>query len=167
MNPAGPGRLAPGPGDTMSTEATPARPVDEINFFDPATNACPYHAYSALRDEAPVWHDQRTGMYVITRYEDVRAILADTEHYTNERKSRRAGPPEVMARAAEMQQLYREKGWVPAPTLAGRDDPNHKQMRSMFDQAFRPSRIKAMDPFVSEVAVRLVDAFADRGHGTP
>ena len=57
-------------------------PVD-INFFDPAVNDCPYPAYQLLRDEAPVWKDPLTGMYVMSRYEDIRMILLDTTRFTN------------------------------------------------------------------------------------
>ena len=54
-----------------------------INFFDPATNDCPYHAYQTLRDEAPVWQDPHTGMFVVTRYEDIKSILANPDLFTN------------------------------------------------------------------------------------
>lgn len=47
--------------------------------------------------------------------------------------------------------MYRDKGWVPAPTLTSRDDPNHKEMRALFDHAFRPSRIKQLDPLVEKL----------------
>ena len=134
----------------------------DVNFFDRSTNDCPYHAYQQLRDEAPVWRDPRTGMFVITRYEDLRAILMDTENYVNGRR-RTPGTPEMLARAQKIQALYEEKGWVPAPTLAGRDDPEHKQMRALFDHAFRPSRIKQLDGFVSDLAYRLVDDFLAAG----
>ncbi|MEM9036334.1 MAG: cytochrome P450 [Actinomycetota bacterium] len=130
----------------------------EVSFFDPATNKCPYDAYQELRDEAPVWRDPATGMYVITRYEDVKALLLDTETFSNERKTvRRSG------KEAHLRSLYETEGWVPAPTLAGRDDPNHKQMRALFDHAFRPSRIKQLDPVVDRIAHELIDAFIDRG----
>jgi cytochrome P450 len=135
---------------------------DEISFFDPDVNRCPYDAYQVLRDEAPVWLDPITGFYVITRYEDVRAIIFDTEHFASGRRgSNRA--PAMEARAGTIAALYEEKGWTPAPTLAGRDDPNHKQMRALFDHAFRPSRIRQLDDFVEAVAHRLIDAFIDRG----
>ena len=62
--------------------------MSEVNFFDPATNKCPYGAYSALRAEAPVWLDPRTGMYVVTRYDDVRKVLLDTDAYGNGRRPR-------------------------------------------------------------------------------
>jgi len=135
----------------------------EVNFFDPATNNCPYPAYATLRDEAPVWKDPRTGMFVITRYEDVKAILVDTARYPSRRKGRQRGTPETLARAEAIRSLYSERGWVPAPTLAARDDPEHKQMRALFDHAFRPSRIKELDGLVTEVAHRLIDSFAAEG----
>ena len=100
-------------------------PIEEVNFFDPAVNDCPYHAYRTLRDDAPVWFDPRLRGYVITRYEDVRTLLVDTERFVN--GSRRSMRPEIKT-------LYEEKGWVPGRTLAGRDDPEHRQMRALFDQ---------------------------------
>ena len=49
-----------------------------VNLFDPETQRCPYDAYKTLRDEAPVYQCPATGMYVITRFDDVRQILTDT-----------------------------------------------------------------------------------------
>ena len=135
----------------------------DVNFFDPETNNCPYHAYKTLRDEAPVWLDPRTGMYVITRYEDVRAVVMDTERFVNQRQASRVATPEMIERQKKIIALYKEKGWVPAPTLAGRDDPNHKEMRGLFDHAFRPSRIKQLDPIVEGVAQELFAKFIDEG----
>lgn len=135
--------------------------LDEINFLNAEIQECPYPAYEKLRDEAPVWQDPLTGFFVITRYEDLRAVLLDTESFSNERGR---GSAEVdKGRAQKIHNLYKEKGWVPAPTLAGRDDPNHKQMRKMFDQAFRAGKIKLIDPYVQELAYRLIDDFIDDG----
>ena len=144
----------------MDDPVVPASP-DEINFLDAEVQECPYPAYSLLREQAPVWRDPITGMYNITRYEDLRKVLLDTDNFPSERP--RAAGQFDDGRARKIQALYKEKGWLPAPTLAGRDDPNHKQMRAMFDQAFRASKIKEMDPFVESLAHRLVDAFIDDG----
>lgn len=157
-------------GGTATADKTPYEPVrptsvDEINFLDADMQNCPYHAYELLRDEAPVWKDPITGFYVITRFEDLRNILLDTKSFNNSARTH-AGAREAIEpeRAKRMRQLYEEKGWLPAPTLAGRDDPNHKQMRAMFNEAFRPKKIEAMDPFVEETAYKLIDAFLDDGH---
>ena len=143
------------------SSATSLRPED-VNFFDVAVQECPYPAYKVLQDEAPAYRDPISGMYIITRYEDLRAILLDKETYGNG-FGRSSGLVEE-PRAQRMRALYEEKGWVPAPTLAGRNDPEHKQMRALFDKAFRPGKIKDLDPFVEDVANRLFDAFIGDGH---
>ena len=142
----------------MTDALDPSMPLDEINFFDPAINDCPYHAYRAMRDEAPVWFDEKLQAYVITRHEDVRTVLMDTERFVNSRKAYRKNRtvPEIVT-------LYEEKGWVPAPTLAGRDDPEHKQMRALFDHAFRPKRISRLEPQIEGLAHELIDDFIDAG----
>lgn len=151
------------------TQKQPYEPVipnhpDEINFLDAGVQNCPYHAYELLRDAAPVWKDPITGMYVITRFEDLRQVLLDTSTYTSESFQRRGGRGRIDAERAErMLELYREKGWVPGITLAGRDDPNHREMRAMFNEAFRPKKIKQMDPFVRDTAYKLMDAFVSEG----
>jgi cytochrome P450 len=55
--------------------------LDEINLLDHAVQNCPYDAYATLRDDAPVWRDPITGMYVITRYDDVRNVLLDVDRF--------------------------------------------------------------------------------------
>jgi len=136
--------------------------ASEVNLMDAEVQECPYPSYKALRDEAPVWHDPLMGFYVVTGYSDIRSILTDTVNYTNERDS--SDTKIDKERAMRMHTIYKEEGWVPQPTLAGRDDPNHKQMRALFDQTFRASKIKQIDPFVESLAYRLIDAFIDDGH---
>jgi cytochrome P450 len=144
----------------MDDPVIPTSP-DEINFLDAEVQECPYPAYRLLLDQAPVWRDPITGMYNITRYEDLRKVLLDTDNFPSGRPRSQGQFDD--ARVRKMEALYREKGWLPAPTLAARDDPEHKQMRAMFDHAFRASKIKEMDPFVEALAHRLVDAFIDEG----
>jgi cytochrome P450 len=153
------------------TTKTPYEPVtpasaDEINFLDSGIQNCPYPAYSVLRETAPVWKDPITGFYVISRFDDVREVLLDKDRFSNAMQGGQGGGRSRLdeGRAQRMHQLYKDKGWVPAPTLAGRDDPNHKEMRAMFNEAFRPKRINAMEPFVEATAVKLIEAFIDKGH---
>ncbi len=114
-----------------------------VNLFDPETQRCPYDAYKTLRDEAPVYQCPATGMYVITRFDDVRQILTDTEHFTNE-TAYLTDATEPSPRALAVRNTFQEEGWVPAKTLNGRDDPDHKAVRSVFNDAFRPKKIEAM-----------------------
>ena len=130
----------------------------DVDFFDPDISECPYQAYKILRDNAPVWQDPKSGMFIITRYEDVQEVLRNTEKFRNKRDKSK-----IDNRSRKLREIYKEKGWVPAPTLAGRDDPEHKEMRKLFAHAFRPQKIKKMDPFVESLANRLIDSFIDQG----
>lgn len=150
---------------TESYEPIVPGSLEEINFLDFKLQNCPYHAYEMLRDDAPVWIDPITGFYVITRFEDIRKLLLDTKNFSNDMRGGQGGSREQLdsERAVRMNALYEEKGWVPGATLAGRDDPNHKQMRTMFNEAFKPKKIEGMDSFVRDTAYKLIDAFVDDG----
>ena len=152
--------------------------LSEISFFDPETNDCPYRAHALLRDHAPVWKDRFTGMYVVTRYDDVRAILSDVERFSNQVSgaatfSKNVIQPDDPERARELmaaleqdreiQRLYESEGTLPAPTMDALDDPKHFALRNAFEAAFRPAAIAALDPFIEALAHRLIDAFVDRG----
>lgn len=130
----------------------------DIDFFDPDTSDCPYAAYGVLREEAPAWREPRTGMWFVTRYDDVRAVVLDTERFPSSRGRGRIDP-----RSERIKAIYAEKGWIPGPTLAARDDPEHRQMRALFNHAFRPSRIAELEPFIGQLAHRLIDDFIDVG----
>jgi cytochrome P450 len=152
---------------------------DQVNFFDPDVNACPYPAYEVLRNEAPVWKDPFTGMFVVTRHDDIRSILSDPETYTNRvgsaagntEKALRPDDPEELRKqqeAAEQQaqidQMYIDHGWPPVPTLDALDGEKHTQLRRMMSDAFRPVRIKALDPYVEGLSRQLIGAFLADGH---
>ena len=145
-------------------EAVVPEALEDINFLDGALQNCPYHAYEKLREEAPVWRDPVTGFFVISRYDDIRDVLLDPARFVNSMEGGQNSRSRLdIERAQRMQAIYEEKGWVPAPTLAGRDDPNHKAMRAMFNEAFRPKKINEMDPFVEATAYKLIDAFIGDG----
>lgn len=129
----------------------PLDSVDDVDFFDPATNDCPYHAYRTLREEAPVWQDPRTKMWTLTRYDDVKRAARDVETFSSVKPRGRVDPNAALTR-----QMYEDKGWVPGRTLAGRNDPEHKEMRALFSHAFRQSRITALEPQIVEIADDLM-----------
>ncbi|MEM9880204.1 MAG: cytochrome P450 [Pseudomonadota bacterium] len=127
-----------------------------IHFLDHETQSCPYEAYRDLRENAPVYKDPDTGYYVITRFDDVRRILKDSENYTSAPLPESAEFFAMGARTAKAVSIFEERGWAPAPNLLFRDGVEHKQMRKMFDDAFRAGKIKELDPAVEETSYRLI-----------
>jgi cytochrome P450 len=137
------------------------RSLEAATLADPEVLECPFPTYELLREQAPVWKDPRTGLFVITRYEDLRMICLDTERFSNHRYSNDHERLTGNARIAH--ELFKQKGWVPGASLAARDDPEHAQMRSIFDNAFRPRRINELDPEVRDLAYDLLARFIDDG----
>ena len=139
---------------------------EEVDLTNVDIQQCPYDAYKKLREEAPVYQDPKTGFFIITKYKDVRTVLLDTENFKNSLGAA-AQKEEANINSDHVKKgimLFKEKGWVPAPTLAGRDDPNHKEMRSIFDQAFRPSKIKELEPEVKNLSYQLIKNFLSHGY---
>ena len=124
--------------------------LNGVSLIDPEIQECPFPTYDLLREEAPVYKDPVTGMFVVTRYADLRKAALDYENFSNHRYS---NDPDFHTENQQLaHRLFEEKGWVPGASLAARDDPEHKQMRSLFDDAFRPKRIKEIEHEVEQLA---------------
>jgi cytochrome P450 len=162
------------------TDATgEVQALDEVNFFEGPTTECPYPAYKVLRDEAPIWKDPLTGVFIMTRYEDIRAALTDTDRFVCD-KGEAVGDPakafqredsdessqlaEVARTARRLENLYEEKGWLPGPHLNELDDPRHLELRRHMQHAFRPAQIKRLDQYLEGLADELIDEFLPLGH---
>ncbi len=147
----------------MASQAeTPTAPA--INLFDPQVQQCPYEAYKTLRDEAPIYNIPGTPIYIISRYDHVREVLSNTDKFrcTAKNELMRTSPTDL-ERGRKVAERFKEKGWLPGPTLMSRDGADHKPMRAMFNEAFKPSRIKQIDPLVERLAYDLIDDFIDQG----
>ena len=135
--------------------------LENTTLADVEVLECPYPTYALLREEAPVYRDPVTGIYVVTRYADQRKIALDYENFSNFRPSN--DHDNLTGPARKAYERFLEKGWVPGESLAARDDPEHKQMRSIFDEAFRPKRINALDAEVEALAYELMQDFPADG----
>lgn len=73
----------------MRAEPTRRRmPLSEIDLFDPEPfrSGAQHDAFDTLRDEAPVWWQERArgeGFWSVTRYDDVHDVMKDHERFTS------------------------------------------------------------------------------------
>jgi cytochrome P450 len=118
----------------------------------------PYPLYERMRDEAPVFYSAAHGLYVVTRYDDVVAILKDHQGFSSENSVRtRIAPPapEVAAALAE--------GYPLSPTLTDSDEPLHRRLRSLVNKAFTNDRVRALEPTIRALSSELIDEFRQDG----
>ncbi|MEZ5407878.1 MAG: cytochrome P450 [Acidimicrobiales bacterium] len=137
--------------------------LDRLIDRDQEQLACPYPLFADLREASPVHWSEHLGAWVLTRYDDVLAVLHDTARFSSlmptgpERRGR------VMGRA--LAELATDRAMAPylayaqsqgmAAVLLNADPPDHVRQRKLVNAAFRPRRLAAMEPFIAEVARRL------------
>jgi cytochrome P450 len=132
--------------------------------------ACPHAYYDELRASTPVAYVESVGAWVVTRYEDVRRVLADVGSFSNRYPTgpryaelMRAGMAEVLARedASEKARTAAERGrWQ---VLLTADPPLHDRQRQLVNRVFTPRQIALAEPQVRATAERLVGEFVADG----
>jgi cytochrome P450 len=100
----------------------------------------PFPVYATLRDRHPVFFDADRGVYVLTRFADVREAARDHVRFSSA-----ANRLEVFDRITRM------------------DPPEHDVWRALLSAKFRPRRIATLEPDVRDLAGSLLDAAEARG----
>ena len=136
---------------------------DSITLLDKDVQKCPYHAYKKLREEHPVYLDPATGFHIISRFKDIKRVLKNPDIFGNTPMMESTLVKQNIRNRLRDNEIYKEKGWVPGLSLPFRDEPEHKQMRAVFDKAFRHSRVMELDGFIQRCAETLFDGFMDKG----
>jgi cytochrome P450 len=131
-----------------------------VTAFDPRRPdvvADPYPALGRLREEDPVHWSEILGGWVLTRYADVRAALADPRLSAD-----RITP--FLARQAPtthetVQALLRQVGlWV-----VFTDPPTHTRLRSILGRGFTARTIEGLRPRIRQIVDQLLDRAAAAG----
>lgn len=128
--------------------ADPAAYADEARLHE---------ALALLRRESPVHRVEASGynpFWAVTRHADVLEIERDHERFLN--------APRPLLTTAEMERRQAESGTV-LRTLVHMDDPDHRVLRSIGTDWFRPRAMRRMQLRVAELARRYVDRMLERG----
>ncbi len=128
--------------------------------LDPSISSNPFPFYRALRTRAPVHYDPQLDVYLISRHEDVMAVLRDDEAFSLERgyQDRWAN-----GHAEELAEILNRDGggFVRDPVY---DPPAHTRYRKLIEKAFTAHRVKSLEPRIRQIAIDVLDPLADRGH---
>ena len=98
-------------------------------------------------------------VYLVTRHDDVKAMLSDHEHFSNTRP-----PGFVMPGAPEMSE--EEQAGARAGNLLGLDPPEHQRLRRMLTPEFTIRRIKRLEPRITEIVDEHLDAMETAGRAS-
>lgn len=115
--------------------------------FSVAFQEDPFPVYRRLRDEAPVYYNEKWNFWALSRYEDVRKYIVDHDTFLNH--------PGIDLDATNSQ-----GGEGNLPNI---DNPRHDQLRGVVQRLFMPRSIAALSDDIRAVTVDLVEKFARRG----
>ncbi|WP_281783688.1 cytochrome P450 [Sinimarinibacterium flocculans] len=120
-----------------------------------------YRELAVVRRDTPIFYWEAHGCWVVTRYEDITAVLNDKDHFTVE------GILGVMnnnycPEANEI--LSRGIDFIRTPQVNGVEGADHARLRGIMQAILTPARFRQMEPFVRKNVIHLIDTFAADGH---
>ncbi|NLA57164.1 MAG: cytochrome P450 [Corynebacterium humireducens] len=124
--------------------------------YEPFQMKDPFPSYAALRAEEPVMFDERIGYWIVSRYDDIKAVFEDWETFSSEN----AQAP-VRERGPQATRIMRDGGFTAYSGLSARIPPEHTRIRAIAQRAFTPRRYKALEPDIRAGVVQRLEALRD------
>jgi len=121
-------------------------------YFDPydvAINADPYPNYERLREEAPIYYNERYDFWALSRHDDVYKALLNWQTFSNTR--------------SDILDIIKAGVELPAGVILFEDPPLHTMHRGLMSRVFTPRRMAALEDQVREFCVRCLDPLVGSG----
>jgi cytochrome P450 len=115
-------------------------------YYDPydyVIDADPYPVWKRLRDEAPVYHNEKLDFWALSRYDDVLRGLLDHESF-------------VSSHGILLEIMTEEPYGIPMMIMM--DPPEHTKLRKLVARAFTPRRIADLEDKITQIARDYFDA---------
>ena len=126
--------------------------------FDPLDLNDPFPILAQARAEEPIFYNADIDYWVVTRYEDIKAIFRDWETFT---AANTITPIEPFS--AEVQKMLADGNYTPVPVLSNNVPPDHTRIRKLVNKLFLPRRMRHFEPAIRALAQERLAALKDSG----
>jgi cytochrome P450 len=130
--------------------------------FDPFDLNTPHARWKAFREEEPIFFHEDTGYWVVTRYDDIKAIFDDWKTFSSENAQK---PARAMCDAAR--KVMVDGGFTAYSGLTARVPPDHTRIRKVAQSCFGPRRFKSIEPQIEAIVARHLDDLQAQGGRGP
>jgi len=120
--------------------------------FDPLDLSNPYPLLEQARNEQPIFYSSDIDYWVVTRYEDIKAIFRDHNTYTAENTITPIVPFSDAVKA-----MLDDGDYTPQPVLSNNIPPSHTRIRSYVNKLFTPRRMSSFAPAIRDIAQTMVN----------
>ena len=121
-------------------------------YYDPydfEIDADPYPVWKRLREERPLYYNERYDFFALSRFDDVEACSRDWSTYISGKGT--------------LLELIRSDITMPPGMIIFEDPPDHDVHRSLLSRVFTPRRVAAIEPQIREFCARSLDPLVDMG----
>lgn len=117
--------------------------------FDETIDAEPHAVWRRMRDEAPVYRNDRYDFWALSRYEDVEAAHRDAATYSS-------------AKGTVLEMMGRDLRGT--GQIIFQDPPEHTRLRSLVSRAFTPRRVARLEDEIRAMCASMLDPLVGAGH---
>jgi cytochrome P450 len=121
-------------------------------YYDPYDfdiDTDPYPVWTRMRDESPLYYNERYDFYALSRFDDVERCSVDWRTYI----SGKGSVLEMIKSGMEM----------PPGMILFEDPPAHDLHRGLLSRVFTPKKMNAIEPKVREFCARSLDPLVGSG----
>jgi cytochrome P450 len=121
-------------------------------YYDPydfEIDKDPYPIWKRLRDERPLYYNEKYEFYGLSRFDDVEGCSKDWRRYSSAKGT--------------LLELIKAGVPIPPGSIIFEDPPEHDVHRALLMDVFKPRRIAALEPKVREYCARSLEPLVAKG----
>src|SRR5262245_61043332 len=126
--------------------------TDTDLYYDPYDfdiDTDPYPIWRRMREEQPLYYNEKYDFFALSRFEDVERGLIDWRTYSSERGT--------------LLELIKADWEVPPGSIIFEDPPTHDVHRGILSRVFTPKKMEAIEPKVREFCAQTLDPLVGSG----
>ena len=121
-------------------------------YYDPydfEIDTDPYPVWKRLRDERPLYYNERYGFYALSRFDDVERASVNWKTYISSKGT--------------VLEIIKADMEIPLGSIIFEDPPTHDLHRGLLSRVFTPRKVSALEPKVREFCARTLDPLVGSG----
>ena len=103
----------------------------------------PYPTYARLREEAPLYYNERYDFWALSRHADVEKALANWQTFSNQR--------------SDILELVKSDFDMPKGVMMFEDPPIHTMLRGLMSRVFTPRRMAEIEDQIRRFCINCLD----------
>ena len=121
-------------------------------YYDPydfEIDSDPYPIWKRLRDERPLYYNERYDFYALSRFDDVERASIDWRTFVSSRGT--------------VLEIIKANIDIPPGSVIFEDPPMHDVHRGLLSRVFTPRKVSALEPKIREFCARTLDPLVGSG----